>query len=524
MRPSLHHFLLSCLLLSQPVKAEWFISANGDDSNSGTNQVQAFLTYGKLISITGPFPSGQTISIEGGTELREPVELGNFNILRSYGGGPRPLINGADITTNWAKVYPQANVWCITNWVITGGGSATFIPVIENGVQMVRLGSISKVETNPGSYFGPYGPPAGSTNAIYIHPRGGGDPNTNGKVYEIGRRNHALYFGDYNQITEIRTRNQIGNNGSVEGHLNNHVKRVLAENGTKHNFFLASGIVEDCVARHQEYGGESATLFIHYDQSDGLRIEYKNCVASGSQDRIALATAYYGHTSGAGYGRVIYENCRAEFALSFGTPGIKTDGRATYENCVSWGNRFGGWLVYAGTNEFINCTVLSSPWAPGSPGARAIDSGSQSNLVWISGCNFSGTDYGISAMATGSRIVVVDSIISGASGFLNAGTNGQFINVTFTVSNSIIDCPWPYSLTAGNTMSSTSNVYPRFVSSQIDGTDYLSWDSFKGLDTGSLASDMQWVGDVRRGNYDYLPTSPAASVLAGPDWRPPPRP
>lgn len=511
--------LLLCLLfLSQQCKADWFISSKGSDSNSGTNQAQAWKTWAKLVSVTG-LPNGHTIFIEGDTELRESVELGNFNILTSYGGGPRPLINGADIATNWSKACPYTNVWCITNWVISGGGSATFIPVIENGVQLVRLDSISKVETNPGSYFGPYDPPAGSTNAIYIHTRQSTDPNTDGRVYEIGRRNRALYFGDYNQIGYLRTRNQIGNNGSVEGHLNNNVKWVLAENGTKHNFFIASGIVENCVARYQEYGGLSATLFIHYDLQDGLRIEYKNCIAAGSPNKVALATAYYGHTSSAGYGRVIYESCRAEFTLSFGTPGIRENGLATYKDCVSWGNRFGGWLVYAGTNEFINCTVLASPWAPGSPGARAIDSGSQSNLVWISGCKFS--DYGISAQATGSRIVVVDSIISASTAFM---TIGAISNATFSVSNSIVDGPWPYSLTVGNTMTSVSNVYPRFISSQVNGITSLSWGIFKVLDTGSLTNAMQWIGDVKRGNYEYLPTSPAVSVLAGPGWRTPPRP
>ena len=113
---------------------------------------------------------------------------------------------------------------------------------------MIITNSVAGVSGTPGTYFATHDPPAESVQPVFIHSRGSTDPPTDGKLYEIAVRNRGFYGATENTVISIHTRNNASNTGSFELRRNGYAKDVLAENGTKHNFFIASGVAEDCEA------------------------------------------------------------------------------------------------------------------------------------------------------------------------------------------------------------------------------------------------------------------------------------
>jgi hypothetical protein len=201
------------------------------------------------------------------------VELGNYNVgdLSSGTIKFRVLANGANVDVK-AKIWSGAEPgWQIestdsssplaTGWfAIWGGnpgsGNATFdnfsvvtIPasysytyqkalatdpgnyVLEDGSPMTKATSIANCEATEKSFYW-------AANVIYIHATGGGDPTSNGKVYETPIRSTALHMNGKDYLTFDGLNIDMAQGGSAI---------LVDQDGADHM------IVQNCTMRYSNF-------------------------------------------------------------------------------------------------------------------------------------------------------------------------------------------------------------------------------------------------------------------------------
>ena len=90
---------LSFLLSFNVYGVNYFFSAEGNDKNSGTNELSSWRLINKLDEI--PLNAGDTVNVRCGDEFHGSVKLYNLQgddenpiIFRSYNNGIKPLLSG----------------------------------------------------------------------------------------------------------------------------------------------------------------------------------------------------------------------------------------------------------------------------------------------------------------------------------------------------------------------------------------------------------------------------------------------
>lgn len=478
-------------------------SVNGSDAKDGLTPQSAWQTLGRLSNTL----NSADIRLARGSHWREQLTLGTNCTVSAYGSGPRPILDASDVKTGWTLAGAFTNVYAVSNVVVTGGGSERRISVIEDGDILTIAANLASCETNAGTYYAALDPVAGSTNSVFVHPT---DGSTN-HLFEVAVRELGLQAGNNCTVRSIHTRNNMTPGGSIVLGEDCYAQDVFAENGTKHNFFIASGVVEDCEAGKQSFDS-SATLFVAYSVVDGRSVVFRRCRAWGKPNKPAVATAYYGHTGGAvgAYTNVLFEDCAADYTLGFGGVAVLTNGVQVFNRCSTYGATSSGWTAYGGTNIYLDCTFLNST-------TPAFGSSGSDNYVLISGCKVGGTDYGVRINQNRSHVYIHDSFLSGRID-TTAGTNSTYI-----VSNTVIHASLPINLTAGNTVSGNSNCYPAFGQAVVNGVTYPTWGEYQAAlsptDANSLTNNLKLIGNTSNGDFRYGYDSPAVTNLAGPGWR-----
>lgn len=504
-------------------------SVYGLNTRSGTNEANAWQTniFQKLTNALGTITINNVdLRLARGSVWREELILNSNCTVSAYGSGPPPIINGADIVTNWFKVGSFTNSWAVTNFTITGGGSATWMNVIEDGRQLYYSNTVVSVDATPGTYTvigGADSPTSGSaTQIVIIHPRGNTAPTNDNKVYEITKRNIAFYAGNDLKLNDLTVLNAMQNNGSFESHLRGDVTGLTALNGGKHNALFESGIVRKSKFGYQEYNQQSASLAVTFSVTDGLKMRYEDCEFFGYPDNPALASGVIGHTTGPGYAQVDTIRCAFEWINAVNASGISTNGVENWVECKAYGLLSGsGWSGYGGTNNFIDCEFIISALNPPNPSGRVIDIAGSRSKVWISGLKSAGTPYAVFVQAgiTNVDINIHRSVVRGAgSAILVNGTN-----CTVTATHNIFSYGSPYNMINNNTVSASySNVMDGFGSATIAGVTYSTWGAYQAalplLDLGSLTNAMQWIANPDLGVFNYADESPAVDLAAGPGW------
>jgi hypothetical protein len=235
--------------------ADWFVDqVNGLDTNPGNSQFFPFKTLAAAKTAVGSM-TGQRVALKCGSVWKEEFSIGtsgsrvNGTKILSYGSAyalpqsgatpDAPFIDGSetipsgDFTlASGQTVTYQANV--------TLQGSTPGAPgseqrlVWEDGRFLLQATSIANCEATAGSFF--YSSSSSATPTVYVHASDGSDPSTNGKVYDFNCRFICIdLYGDNCQVTNVRTRRQRANNGSMN--LNGDAcwfTNVTAEDGHKH--------------------------------------------------------------------------------------------------------------------------------------------------------------------------------------------------------------------------------------------------------------------------------------------------
>jgi hypothetical protein len=287
----------------------------GNDANNGSTAQSALKTVSRLLAIG--IHSGDTIYIAKGSIFREFLNLSaptlsNITLL-DYGTGNRPVFDAADTAANksFTKVPGSKNLYQV-NWKneFRNYEDVSQYSIWENGWRLKRVASAEACGQTPGSFFaGPPTQPAG-TDPIIVHARNSTDITTNNRLYEITRRSMGVQVGDSCHVYNLHTRRNGSNDGSFKSGLSSYIYGVLAEDGVKHNFFMASGMAENCMAWKADnptgFGG--STLFISYTDSrfaDTMNLLYRNCMAIAGMNGIERLQpgiiGLYAHTGSVPY-------------------------------------------------------------------------------------------------------------------------------------------------------------------------------------------------------------------------------
>lgn len=108
-------FLSALLFAFLANAATYYVSPNGNDSNSGTSQSQAWRTLNRLAQVQYAFQSGDQILLERGGVYRGTIPVGSSGtpgaplVYGAYGTGDDPVISGSDVITGWQQY--QGNIW-----------------------------------------------------------------------------------------------------------------------------------------------------------------------------------------------------------------------------------------------------------------------------------------------------------------------------------------------------------------------------------------------------------------------------
>lgn len=223
-----------------PSVSDWFVdSVAGSDANNGTTQATPFATLGTLATAITAQPSKTTVSLKRGSQFRESLP-GTVTSCIDYGTGNLPIIDGSNVITGWTVNGTQAAVWEKSLTIETGGRPRIY----EDGVLMPWVADLATCATTPGSRVLLDN---GGAITLQMHPTGGGNPNSNGKVYEATSRASPVLMGDNCILKGIHARRGISNNGAVQMGRNAVIERCLSVDGSKHNLLLASGTLTDCI-------------------------------------------------------------------------------------------------------------------------------------------------------------------------------------------------------------------------------------------------------------------------------------
>jgi hypothetical protein len=310
---------LVLFLISRSFGAEWYVDARtGNDFASGERSDAAFQTIGRLRRQTlGP---GDVVRLARGSQWREELrDLPEFVTVEAYGEGERPLLDASDaippgawrregslFAVDWAHSLQAPNKVRFSVW--------------ENGIRMRRAATLEEAGLTPGSFWAPK-PDLGTTNVatIYVNPRDG-DPARNGHTYEVSSREYGLLLPTGGRAIGIHTRRNGHHDGSLVGEFDVLFRDCVAEDGTMHNVFLNSGLVEDVLALRSEWmpGAGSSSLFVAYAKtSRGRGTIFRRAKAIGGDlsrpGEVGGSVGFFQHgVPGAEpYTFLIYEDCEA---------------------------------------------------------------------------------------------------------------------------------------------------------------------------------------------------------------------
>jgi hypothetical protein len=303
----------------------WYVDGvNGNDSNSGTSQDQAFATIAKAQSV---LQSGQSLGLACGSQFREQFTAPADGVaVVAYGAGAKPILNCSDLipAAAWSKTAGLNNVYQATVPIESAPG-ATFIGCWENDARLSYQTSMAAVDANAGSYtLSDTSSSPVSPVVIYVSASDGSNPASNGKTYEYSHRSYGLMAKGASAcgIGGIETRRNLHTDGSLALGTSSVAANCVAADGQYHSVWISENCKLFGVVANGAFHPASISMFYWYGAFAGGTLSFTNCQA--------LLASY---TAGAGIG--------------FGGTGSGALSEISYSNCVSENcdEAFGGTLA-----------------------------------------------------------------------------------------------------------------------------------------------------------------------------------
>lgn len=316
---------------TSPVGVNLYVdSVSGSNANDGLTALTPKQTIAAL-----PLATGVTINLKRGSVWREKLDVTAYPgvTVRDYGTGVLPVLDCSDVIPNSGWVQPNVgtypNVWqyTVTN---AAGISGMFASIWINGVRPKFVSTIALVNTTAGTFTisgGAGGGVYGASTTIYqIYSLT--NPNSDGKLYEWASRDYGLTGSNFHNFSNIHTRRNAHNNGSLVAGTNAVVTGCIMEDGCKHNTYVSPGsVITNCiawkcdwiVAERQGWAG----FVSHNATNTGVEtVSYVGCQAVADINVFTARAAvgmsgFYCHTNGSPtsnvWGRINYTDCSAQY-------------------------------------------------------------------------------------------------------------------------------------------------------------------------------------------------------------------
>ena len=286
-------FLLQQILLASAVGGAnptppspitlWVDSVGGSDTNSGRSISAPKQTLAAALAIAG---SNEFIGLKCGSFWRESLNLSNLTApsVLPYGSGDPPRISGLNVVTGWSLVGGTTNVW--TASVSHDSSQSSRMRVFENGVELARVLDQATCDSTAGSFVIQVGSD-GTPWPCRIHPSDNGNPNSNGKKYEVTVRTIVVQGPVNCSISGVETDSALDNNGSVDlvSRTGGTLSSIIAANGSKHNWGMGDGTASDCFAYLADTvtaaEPSNTTIVAYLDDARGKTWVVKRCGVAG---------------------------------------------------------------------------------------------------------------------------------------------------------------------------------------------------------------------------------------------------
>lgn len=461
-------------------------SINGDDDNDGTSPSKAFAT----LSALGTVAANERIGIAKGSSFRESLVLTNAGIsIGTYGTGDKPVISGADVITGWTLTAAQTNTY--EKAVVCGSGelsTSIYVRAFEDGARLTRQTSIANVEANAGSYY------AAGTHpnyTIYVHATGSGNPESNGKEYEVTTRAYGITAGTtVHDITVegVQTERSCHIDGSlVLRGLRNVVRNCDVLHGSKHNLLIGSGRLIGGSVKFAEWSSSKTLGVFYLDEPngataycEGTEFEWTTADLAALNNMSALL-CHRGVSATTVYAPVIIKDAVARYCSNAWNIGGAES--LLLDNCQSIDCRafapvnidteiWGG--LCATPTLTVQCSAVSAQ-ADGT--TLTVGGGFTTRLYWTNTAAF----VCLSANAT---IDFDDVVFDGSRKAVTSraiGIGGAASNLALTVRNTDftgMDVMY-FGTLADTTLDSDFNTVPSGIDNTINGTTYTTFAAYQ---------------------------------------------
>lgn len=407
-------------------------SVNGSDSNDGT----AAAPFQTLAKVQATVAAGEGIALVRGSHWREQLDVPANNIsIIVAGSGDMPVIDGADIvTTGWtqpdAVTYP--NVWS-RSWTRSGPASTAseYLGYWEAGARTTHRTTLANLQAgNNGDWNTTSFTAATATVSI----RAAADPNSDGILREITKRNHAINSKDAAIGGAANARNDITVVGPIEakrcvGHSNALAmisglpSKLLLRDGNVHHTVCGAQLVQDVIAT--ESSPDIAPGLLNGFRSSGIGHNpvWRRCgvlLPGGASRGIANISDFYAHATVAGQ----MESWTLEGCFSRGAGNASVDAQLmTISGFYSEDSYQSAVVLGAVNNSYsylMTRDTAQTPLAAGNPAIRRLSTSFTFTAQHCAFHNLKGR--GILNTAGGTKPVVTNCAITGApSGGLDGG-------------------------------------------------------------------------------------------------------
>jgi len=217
-------------MVFRPQSGVWYVDPAGDDANPGNSPASPVLTLTRAAVLAG---AGDMVLLKRGGLWRETAAFVAGVTLEPYGRGMRPVISAQDLVTSFT-LNDGGPAYTFTITLPAGAEDRAYPGVWEDNRRLteVKVGdagigndaaAIAAVKATPGTFFflGPGSYTAGwsaGSKTYHIHASDGGNPNSNGKVYEAYKREFVISSSAL--YRDIRIQNGFhhdGFSGAMEG-------------------------------------------------------------------------------------------------------------------------------------------------------------------------------------------------------------------------------------------------------------------------------------------------------------------
>jgi hypothetical protein len=288
----------------------WFVdSVYGNDSNNGKTPLSAFATIAKLMTV---YSAGHSAYLARGSSWREQLSIpGEDCKVIAYGTAATPVLDASNVITGFSKTGGRTNVYekAVTTAAVNG---EQYVNAWEDGAVLVRATSVANCDATPGSHY-----PTAETGNItwYVHPSDSGNPDSNGKEYEVSVRDFGLdSIYDGTVATDLVVQKQQNCSGAIRTGRSAILTDIISYDGNKHNVYIKDGCVLNNVHAIRAYHHSSTkSLFVYNeDVAVGLGITLNDCIADNSGSILLGMTGFYGHNNTSGsFGKITYNRCEA---------------------------------------------------------------------------------------------------------------------------------------------------------------------------------------------------------------------